>query len=170
MANRNRISIGTRFGRLEVQAYERINARAAYVCRCDCGNETRVYSFHLKSGATRSCGCLMVENRTRGTKLRHGHAHAGRPTLTYKSWQAMLKRCHGASSDQEQRLYRDRGITVCQSWRDSFSIFLADMGVRPPGTSIDRIDNYGNYEPGNCRWATPIEQRRNQRRTNSPPG
>lgn len=94
--------------------------------------------------------------------LRHGHTHkdtAGNITVspTYKTWQSMKYRCARRSG------YVDRGITVCERWRDSFENFLADMGERPPGLTLDRIDNNGDYEPGNCRWATGSQQQRNKR-------
>ena len=79
-------------------------------------------------------------------------------------WDAMIRRCEGRVSPAVAKNYRGRGIWVCQRWRDSFSVFLADMGPRPPGHEIDRIDNDGNYEPGNCRWATPSQNRSNTRR------
>jgi hypothetical protein len=105
----------------------------------------------------------MVESRQAGHKLRHGHARASRPSRTYNTWQSMIRRCHNPGTRQERKWYADRGIRVCDRWRESFDNFLADMGERPEGRTLDRIDTDGNYEPGNCRWATPIEQRHNRR-------
>ena len=95
-------------------------------------------------------------------QLRHGHARKGLRSPTYRSWWGMIQRCRNPRRPQYLR-YGGRGIMVCERWR-VFEHFLADMGERPLGTSIDRIDVHGHYEPGNCQWATPTEQARNRRR------
>lgn len=95
-------------------------------------------------------------------RLRHGHTVNGAYSPTYGSWQAMLARCRYENRDNADR-YRDKGISVCQRW-NSFDNFLADMGERPAGTTLDRRDGSKGYEPDNCRWSTPTEQARNTRR------
>jgi hypothetical protein len=157
---RTRDLTGQRFGRWMVLE---ISGRTSgqdlkWTCRCDCGTTRAVFGAGLVNGCSRSCGCLARElAETRSTK------HGGYGTLEFTTWQQMKTRClnprHHAYAD-----YGGRGITVCERWRVSFADFLADMGPRPSALhSIDRINNDGNYEPGNCRWATRSEQRRNQR-------
>lgn len=127
-----------------------------WLCRCDCGNTTMVLVRHLLSGNTRSCGCL----RWVGT-----HKKTGTPL--YSTWAAMCCRCHSHTSDSFEN-YGARGIVVCAAWRTSFEEFEFYVAQLPhygkKGYTLDRIDNDGNYEPGNVRWATHKEQRRNSRR------
>lgn len=134
-------------------------SRRQWECQCSCGNTTKVDTANLLAGLTLSCGCLWVESMTK-----HGCSTRKRTTPEYTSWQSMWSRCSRSSNSRYAR-YGGRGIRVAARWK-TFANFLADMGPRPgPGYSIDRINNDGNYEPGNCRWATVGEQNRNNSST-----
>lgn len=150
---------GHRFGRLTVVRWS-APARK-YLCKCDCGKDTLARSGDLVAGRTQSCGCLRRQALWAMAR-KHGHTDGGRPTGTWWSWIGMRARCTNPNHIGWPN-YGGRGIVVCDSWRNSFLQFLADMGPRPSGTTLDRIDVNGNYEPGNCRWATPDQQARNKR-------
>ncbi len=117
-------------------------------CQCDCGKVKEVLATSLKSGTTNSCGCFRKDINTK---------HGMRQTPTYKSWCHMKARCYNPNTEMYPH-YGGRGITVCDRWLNSFENFLEDMGEKLEGTSIDRIDNDGNYEPSNCEWATSRKQ------------
>lgn len=126
--------------------------------RCDCGADVRVAESRVRTGYTRSCGCLSVEvSRRVNTK------HGMRGSPEYASWRSMLDRCCNPSSKDFHR-YGAIGVTVAPEWR-KFEPFYEHLGNRPDGTSLDRIDSLRGYEPGNCRWATPTEQAENTRAT-----
>ena len=149
---------GRRFGRLVVLRRDlNLGHVAAWLCACDCGVMTTVAGTQLrKANGTRSCGCF-----NRGRPPRHGMTGS----RTWNSWRAMSVRCSDPRHPAWSR-YGGRGIRVCAAWQGpgGFDRFLADMGTRPAGMTLDRIDNDGNYEPGNCRWATAKQQRANQSR------
>ncbi len=153
--------IGQRFGRLVVigRAPNRPGvSNAIWLCRCDCGNESEVRSAALKNESIRSCGCLGRDHDAIARKTKHGMTSS----REYRRWAGIKQRCNNPN-DLGYKNYGGRGIRMCDRWNDSFENFLEDMGEAPPGMSIDRIDNDGDYDPSNCQWATPATQHRNRR-------
>jgi len=145
---------GTRFGTLVVVRLAEPDyfGKSQWVCQCDCGVQTIVRANALRRGTVSGCGCTNPRRTT------HGRSK----TPAYRSWACMIRRCLFDTSPN-YRHYGGRGITVCEEWK-KFENFHRDMGERPVGYQLDRIDNDGNYEPGNCRWVTPKENSNNRRR------
>lgn len=146
---------GESYGKLTVVRMlpGRIRRSTIWECRCACGATKVTNAQMLRSGHAKSCGCLNVEQYSKPRK--HGACN----TPEYSAWKDMKRRCLNPKAKNYRR-YGGRGVSICERWME-FSLFLADMGTRPQGLSLERINNNGNYEPGNCKWATDLEQSSN---------
>jgi hypothetical protein len=149
---------GKRIGRLVVlmRVGNSSNGTARFLCRCDCGTTKEVRSIHLNKETTQSCGCIQVEN-TKLSNTRHGL----KKSKSYNTWTHMIQRCENPVNDS-YKYYGSRGISVCVRWH-KFENFYLDMGEKPEGLTLERIDNNKGYEPSNCKWATIKEQNCNKR-------
>ena len=153
------VTHGARFGRLIIESQTRtVRHNRVWLCLCDCGNRKEIIEYNLKSGHTKSCGCLSRDS-TASRFTEHGKC----ATPEYWAWSNMIQRCTNPKNKRYKQ-YGARGITVCEPWRSSFTVFLRDIGQKPsPRHTLERINNDGNYEPSNCKWATYKEQSQNQR-------
>lgn len=154
---------GMRFGKLRALfrlPKGKAGKQAAWHCLCDCGNEVNVLSYNLRSGHTKSCGCVHDERMKQGLRSSHGLIKS----RLYSIWENMKSRCYNPNTNN-YKYYGARGISICPEWKDDFQIFYdwAMANGYSDELSIDRIDVDGNYEPSNCRWADDITQANNKR-------
>jgi hypothetical protein len=133
---------------------------SGWVCKCECGKEFFATSERIKSGRVKSCGCK--KSALLSSHVKHGHYASGRSSPELMSWRSAVARCHDPKCSTFHR-YGALGVTVCEEWRNDFPAFLAELGTKPPGTTLDRIDGTRGYEPGNCRWSTPKQQSNNMK-------
>lgn len=153
--------LGQRFGHwLVIGRAEYSNGKPYWICRCDCGTTKTIRGSSLKCGDSVSCGCFAER-----LKYKYKGTGTGIDSPEYGSWSGMIQRCTNKNAPGYKN-YGGRGISICQEWINSFLQFYHSVGPRPsPNHSLDRVNNDGNYEPGNVRWATRKEQNRNTRRT-----
>ena len=149
--------IGQKFEKLTVCVF--VSERVVGLF-CDCGQPTKSSKSNLEKGRKKSCGCIWLHNRSNLNDYCKRHNLS--KTRTYAIWCGMKRRCYNKNEMNYPR-YGGKGVKVCDRWLNSFENFLEDMGEAPKGLTLDRISSQGDYEPGNCRWATVHEQNRNKK-------
>lgn len=151
--------VGKKFGRLLVKKFSHIDKghHSCWHVECECGKNKIVHGFNIEAGNIKSCGCLRNELLVLRS-IKHGYG----ATPIYHVWASMRQRCNSQNA-VVYKYYGGRGIRICDRWLNSFENFYADMGEKPEGMSIERIDNDGDYEPDNCYWSTHFQQSRNMR-------
>jgi hypothetical protein len=160
---------GRSFGKWKVLSFSHTKLtkdnrkRHHWVCECKCGQVRTIVQYRLTGGYSTMCKPCGQKKGSKGA-TKHGNARREGWSRTYRSWKSMRARCYNPRTNHYS-YYGGRGITVCPRWRWSFKNFLADMGERPSDRTLDRIDSDGNYEPGNCQWATKKEQTANRRKS-----
>ena len=154
---------GKTFGRLKVVRLAYMRKEAIWECSCSCGRTAVVSGYLLRAGKTNSCGCLRAEIRPSLTRTHGASSLTSSPELrrTWMCWKGILSRCNNPNTRIYQH-YGGRGITICDRW-NNFQVFLSDMGLKPHGYTIGRIDNNAGYHKENCRWETMSEQANNRR-------
>ncbi len=153
---------GRRFGYLTGLRRDPAPGYPRWICRCDCGVVKSINSGALRQGRIRSCGCYNMKRRR--DRRKHGALVDKKKTPEYATWRGMITRCENPN-DKRYASYGGRGITVCARWREDFASFLEDMGEKPKGLTIERLDVNGHYEPSNCIWASKKAQARNKTTT-----
>lgn len=145
---------GKKFGRLIVISFNgKKDTKAYWGCECECGKKVTIHGSLLRKGSTKSCGCLQIDTATK-----HGLSYHP----LYRTWYMMVSRCHD-KSNKAYKWYGEIGISVCDEWRESLSTFIKDMGSRPKGMSLDRINGTKSYSKDNCKWSSDSEQQNNRR-------
>lgn len=154
---------GKIFGRLKIisRGPNTNDNKATWNCKCECGRYHHATAANLKQGHSKSCGCIVIDR-----VIKMSTTHGDSNSKEFRAWRSMRTRCYWTNS-KRYKDYGGRGIRVCDTWNESYIAFLSCIGRAPSlRHSLDRIENNGNYEPGNVKWSTPKEQANNRRKIN----